>query len=126
MPLAETFKILCGIMTDLTRSEDVVSTGEIVARYGISRRSVPKYISILEEAGIPIYDERKRYYLAVSYRIPFTLTIEESEALYLALEWMAIQPTVQWRIVRTLLEKLGGKMHPDLADELFSPSVVSR
>lgn len=119
MELSDSYKILQAIVHDMANSPDGISTGEIVRKYGISRRVVPKYIDILEDAGIPIYHERKRYFLDPGFFTPFTLTADESEFLYLILERSLIQHSRHWQTLRTLLHKLGNKMMAPLSDYLI-------
>lgn len=120
MELVQTFQILLNIIQDIAAAPDGISTSDITDKYGISRRVVPKYINILEQAGIPIYIERKRYYLDESYFAPFTLTPEESEFLYLALERAVFFHQYRWGPMRSLLHKLTGKMTMPLGDLLLS------
>ncbi len=119
MDLGETYKILQNIIHDMATAPDGISTGEIVGKYGISRRVVPKYISILEDAGVPIYTDRKRYYLSEGYFAAFTLSPEESEFLYLVLERSLIYHRDRWHTMRSLLYKLGSKMSIPLGDTLL-------
>lgn len=118
MDLSDSFQILYSLIRDLGEAPDGISTGDIVRKYGISRRLVPKYMTILEDAGVPIYVERKRYYLLDEYRAPLILSPEESEFLYLALERSFIFHSEQWRTLRALLGKLSSKMPHPLADYL--------
>lgn len=118
MDLSDSYRILQSIVYDMANSPDGISTGEIVQAYGISRRLVPKYIDILESAGIPIYVDRKRYYLDEGYFAAFTLTADESEFLYLILERSLIQHSSRWRTLRGLLRKLSNKMIAPLSDYL--------
>ncbi len=118
MDLSDSYKILQGMVYDMANSQDGISTGEIVAKYGISRRLVPKYINILSSAGVPVYTERKRHYLVDGYRTAFILTAEESEFLYLALERSLIHHSDRWFTIQSLLHKLGSKMPVPLADYL--------
>ncbi|PJF22973.1 MAG: hypothetical protein CUN56_03335 [Phototrophicales bacterium] len=108
MSLSESFRVVYGILQMMANSTDGISTGEIVETFGISRRSVPKYISILEEMGVPIYVDRKRYYLDQDYFVSFTLTPDESDFLYLALERALTHQSARWWVIRSLLRKLGG------------------
>jgi len=119
MELAETFKLLQNIIHDMANAPDGISTGDIVKKYGIGRRNVPKYISILEYAGLPIYVERKRYYLDKDYFAAFTLTPDESEFLFLVLERSLTYHSDRWRTMQSLLHKLGSKMTLPLADTLL-------
>lgn len=116
MDLADSYRILQGIVHDIANSPNGLSTGEIVRTYGISRRLIPKYISILETVGVPIYTDRKRYYLDESYFSPFTLTADEGELLYLALERSLLYHSGHSSTLRSLLLKLGNKMLTPLAD----------
>lgn len=120
MDINDSYKILQGMIHAMATNPDGISTGEIVETYGISRRLVPKYINILEDAGIPIYTERKRYYLDENYFTAFTLTADESEFLYLILERSLILHSGHWNTLRALLNKLGNKMVAPLADYLTS------
>lgn len=108
MELIEQVRILDDLRQRLIHATDGLSAGEIVDIYGVSRNLVPKYIGILEAIGVPIYTERKRYYVDETYRFqaPLTLTPEESELLNLALEPLASSYTGQWKIIRSLVGKL--------------------
>lgn len=118
MDLGQSFQILQGMIRDMASAPDGISTGETARRYGISQRAVLKYIGILEASGVPIYNERNRYFLDESYHAAFTLTPEESEFLYLALERSLVFHSQRWRTMRSLLRKLGSKMTLPLADLL--------
>jgi len=63
MTLSETYRTIQAILHDIAHSPDGISTGEIVKKYGIVKGAARKYIRILEDAGVPIYEERKRYWL---------------------------------------------------------------
>jgi len=116
MGLSETFQILQQILQDLASSPNGVSTGELSQRYNISRGAALKYIGILSEATVPIYEERQRYYLAEDYFVPFTLSPDESEFLYLALERSLIFHSGRSQTLHSLLRKLGQRMSIPLAD----------
>lgn len=120
MDLSDSYKLLQNILHDMATSSDGVSTGDIVQKYQVSRRLVPKYMSILENSGVPIYVERKRYYVDSQYFTPFALTPDESEFLYLALERSLHFHSGQWRVLNRLLHKLGKYMSSPLADYLAS------
>jgi CRISPR-associated endonuclease/helicase Cas3 len=119
MTLSETYRTIQAILHDIAHSPDGISTGEIVKKYGIVKGAARKYIRILEDAGVPIYEERKRYYLADGYRVAFTLTPEESELLALALERSLIHHGTNLRIIRMLIHKLIGKMPDTIGDTLL-------
>lgn len=106
MAILDSFRIIYGILQDIASSPDGVSTGEIVEQYGIERRSVPNYIATLESVGIPIYVDRKRYYIDKNFSVPFTLTPEENEFLMLALERSLTSHNSRWRVVQNLLNRL--------------------
>lgn len=129
MGLSDSFSVLYGIIGDLAASSQGVSTGEIVRKYRIHRRLVPKYISILEDAGIPIYPENKRYYLMEGYHAAFTLTSDESELLYLMLQRSLTYHAAHSQTFRTLLSKLGSKLTAPLAasvtQNIYSPHSAS-
>lgn len=94
------------------------STGEIVATYGVSRRLVPKYIGILEDAGVPVYEDNKRYYLSDGYSNSFTLSTVESEFLYLILERSLTLHGERWHTLKRLVNKLSSKLVAPLDDYL--------
>lgn len=110
MELAEQYKVLQQIVYDLAHAVDGLSTGEIVDKYGLHRRIVPKYMDILTHAGVPIYTDRKRYYLTEGYVSPFTMTPAESDFLYLALERLLMQYGRRSRILQSLMHKLNSKL----------------
>lgn len=112
MELSTIYLTIQSILQDIVNAPDGISTGDIVQKYDISRSLVPKYIRILEDAGVPIYTDRKRYYVADGYHTAFTLTPEESELLALSLQRSLLQYGESWRPIRHLIQKLVSKM-PD-------------
>lgn len=123
MELSDIYRVMQSILYDIANSPRGMSTGEIVAKYGISRRVVPKYINIFEDSGIPIYVVDKRYYIDESYRSAFTLTPEESELLALSLQRSLILHQSNRRTIRSLSHKLGRKMTENVAAALISQVV---
>lgn len=119
MPLAEQFKMLQNILQQLSRSKHGLSTSEIADTYDIDRKTALKYINILTQAGIPIYEERQRYYLDSNYRASLKLSVEEQELLYVALEWIGKHHIEQWGIVKQILGKIGTYMRADVAELLL-------
>lgn len=119
MELFESYQIIQSILHDIVHSPHGISTGEIVARYGVSRRVVPKYIGILERAGVPIYVENKRYFVDEAYHSAFTLTPEESEVLALSLQRSLSLHGSQWSVIRSLIHKLGSRMADGVANALI-------
>jgi CRISPR-associated endonuclease/helicase Cas3 len=116
--LADSFTILTNLIRDLVNADDGLGASEIAERYAITRRLVPKYIGILEGAGVPIYVDRRRYFVDETYRQAFTLTALESEILYLALEWSILHSVRNWHSLGALIRKLGSKMQADVAEYL--------
>jgi predicted DNA-binding transcriptional regulator YafY len=110
MDLSETFRVIQSILDDIIHAPDGLSTGDIVRKYGISRRVVPKYIDILQASGVPIYTDRKRYYVDEGYRAGFTLTAGESELLALSLQRSLVLHGSQWGAIRSLIHKLSNRM----------------
>lgn len=118
MNLSQQYKILQGIVLQIANAPDGVGAGEIAAQYQINRRLVPKYIDILSSAGVPIYMEKRRYFLDDTYFTAFTLTPDESEFLHLILERSLRYHMGHSHILRSLMRKLGSKMNQPLADIL--------
>lgn len=124
MDLSEQFKILQGITRQVSNAPDGVSASEIVSEHQIHPRLVSKYIDILSSAGIPIYREKRRYFIDENYFAPFTLTPDESEFLHIILERSLRYHMGHTGILRTLLRKLGSKMIQPLADLLLSDTGI--
>ena len=118
MALRETVKIIFDIICHLANAPDGISRGEIAARHKISDGTAHKYIRIIKDMGVPIYDERRRYYLREDYFVNLRLTSEESEFLFLALERSLTYHTSQWQIVRSLMNKISHKLDDQLAGYL--------
>lgn len=125
MELIDTFKILYGLIQDLANTPDGLSTGEIAQSYAISSRAALKYIGILENAGIPIYTDRKRYFLDAGYFSAFTLSADESEVLFLVLEHALVYQAETWLTLSSVVRKLGSKMTAPLADYLKPQSIFN-
>ncbi len=118
MELSKIYQTIQSILQDIAHSPNGMSTGDIVRKYAISRRVVPKYIRILEDAGVPIYIDQKRYYVDEGYYTSFTLNAEESELLALSLQRSLLQYGEHWGAVRSLIHKLASKMAPGTGDNL--------
>lgn len=118
MELSTIYLTIQSILQDIANAPDGITTSDIVQKYDISRGVVPKYIRILEDAGVPIYTDRKRYYVADGYHTAFTLTPEESELLALSLQRSLLQYGESWRPIRHLIQKLVSKMPAGTADGL--------
>jgi CRISPR-associated endonuclease/helicase Cas3 len=116
MALYETFKLLQDMIYVLANAEEGLSTSEIAHAFGVTQRSIQKYIHILEDAGIPIYEDSSRYFIDSSYTVPFTLTLEESEFLFLALERSFFFHQKRWRTMQSLLNKIGRKLPDHLTE----------
>lgn len=126
MELSDTFRIIHSILHDIAASPNGMSTGEIVQKYKLSRRVVPKYISILEASGVPIYVVHKRYYIDSGYRVAFTLTPVESELLSLSLQRSLALHGTNRDAIRSLIAKLRTKMADNVADELTGQTELER
>lgn len=120
MDLSDSFKILYSLIHDLVHAEHGVSTAEIVARYGVSRRLVPKYMNILEHGGVPIYYDKKRWFVTENFATPFTLTVVESEIMSLALDSFRHQHPSHWRTTGHLLHKITDHMVSDVAHDVLA------
>lgn len=120
MELSEIYRTIQSILYDIANAANGISTGEIVERYDISRRVVPKYITILEDSGVPIYYENKRYYVDENYFVAFKLTPEESELLAISLERSLVHYGANWSVIRSLIHKLNSKMTDSLGDLLIA------
>jgi predicted DNA-binding transcriptional regulator YafY len=74
---------------ELLQSQGQVTGGELAARVGVDRRTLRRYIAMLEEMGIPITTEQGRYggyRLVAGYKLPpMMFTDEEAQALSLGL-----------------------------------------
>jgi CRISPR-associated endonuclease/helicase Cas3 len=106
MNLHDSFRIIYGILQDLLNSSEGISSGEIARKYGVTRRIVPKYISILEGAGVPVYAEKQRYYVDKSMRASFVLNPEESDFLVLMMERALTTQTLRSHTIYRLFKKL--------------------
>jgi predicted DNA-binding transcriptional regulator YafY len=109
--LEEQFKLLQNILQDFSRQPMGLTTGDVAKRYGMDLKTARKYINVLTNAGYPIYEERQRYYLDTSYEVPKTLSLEESELLYVALAWLGKHHVNQWQLVRQAGFKQDGELH---------------
>lgn len=127
MGLAESFRVIYGILQDLLHAQDGLSTGEIAKKYGISGRIVPKYINILEDVGVPIYTERKRYYVEASRRASFRLSPEQSDFLVLMMERALVTQTLHSRTIYMLFQLLASRttgQPQNFLTRLFQTEVV--
>ena len=74
---------------ELLQSRGQVTGAELAGRVGVDRRTLRRYISMLEEMGIPITTEQGRYggyRLVAGYKLPpMMFTDEEAQALSLGL-----------------------------------------
>ena len=74
---------------ELLQSQSQVSGAELARRVGVDRRTLRRYIAMLEEMGIPITTEQGRYggyRLVAGYKLPpMMFTDEEAQALSLGL-----------------------------------------
>jgi predicted DNA-binding transcriptional regulator YafY len=74
---------------ELLQSQAQASGAELARRVGVDRRTLRRYISMLEEMGIPITTEQGRYggyRLVAGYKLPpMMFTDEEAQALSLGL-----------------------------------------
>lgn len=74
-------------MVLMLQSQPHIKAAEFAAELGVSERTVHRYVSMLDEMGIPIYSERGPYggfSLVRGYKLPPMLfTAEEATVLYL-------------------------------------------
>lgn len=79
-------------LLELLQTRDIMSGADIAERLGVDRRTVRRYISILEELGIPITTEHGRYggYKVVpGFKLP-PLMFTESEMRVIMLALLAV------------------------------------
>ena len=88
-PMANVATRLISIILMLQR-RGTLKAGELAEELGVSERTVHRYMSMLDELGIPIYSERGPYggfSLVRGYKLPpLIFTPEEATALYLGAE----------------------------------------
>lgn len=102
------------ILHMLASTANGVSTPEIAAAFDISRQTAHKYIGILQDAGIPLYDLDRRWYLDQAYRIPAYWSGAETELLRVMIERVYRSGLAVDAVIRSLAQKLipGGIVHP--------------
>src|SRR5262245_22239227 len=78
---------------ELLQARGRVSGAELAARLEVDRRTVRRYITMLQDLGIPVASERGRYgtyRLRPGYKLP-PLLFNEDEALALTLGLLAVR-----------------------------------
>ena len=120
MSLNDSFLILYDMIQLLADSPDGMSRSEIAKVYDVTPRVINKYIHILENAGVPIYENRQRYYITEGYFRGFNLTAEEGEFLYIILERSLMLHSDRWSTMQNLLNKLGNHLMQPLSAYLKS------
>lgn len=119
MEISETFRILYNLIRDMAESPDGISSAEVVAKYNIAPRTFTKYREILEDAGIPLYSDKKRWYLTEGFQIPLTFSKVESELLALSLDSYRAQEMGHWKATRVLLQKLEPRFTDQINEHLI-------
>src|SRR3954467_4496139 len=80
---------ILAVLELLQSSHGAVNGAELARRVGVDRRTLRRYIAMLEEMGIPITTEQGRYggyRLVAGYKLPpMMFTDEEAQALSLGL-----------------------------------------
>ncbi|MCY3781367.1 MAG: hypothetical protein OXG78_13730 [Chloroflexi bacterium] len=112
MALRQTIRVIFNIIHDLSNAQDGISRREIVSRCHIAESTAQKYIRLIEDMGVPIYNEGQLYHLEESYFVDLKLTSEERGFLFLALERVLTAQTTQSQIARSLVHKLASRLHP--------------
>ncbi|MBK7538059.1 MAG: YafY family transcriptional regulator [Myxococcales bacterium] len=76
---------------ELLQARERMTGAELAAQLGVDRRTVRRYMTALEELGVPIGAERGRdgaYFLVAGYKVP-PMMFSEEEALVLSLGLLA-------------------------------------
>ncbi|CDG21428.1 putative transcriptional regulator [Xenorhabdus poinarii G6] len=88
-----------------------VTLNELMQEFNLSRSSVLRYISALEELGVPLYSERGRnggYVIAPTYRLtPVRFSADEIHAMLFAISGMHVLQSTPFNLqFRSISEKL--------------------
>lgn len=82
-------------LLELLQTHDRLSGAEIARRLEVDRRTVRRYITVLEDMGIPVTTEQGRhggYMLVAGFRLP-PLMFTDEEALVIALGLLSVRET---------------------------------
>lgn len=100
-----------------------LSTSEISIELGVSQRTVYNDLARLETDGVPIYEEKGRYFLDASYRPAIRLSLAQAWFMYLPLRRMVRAELHRMPLVRSLLHRIASLLHEEIADQLFPAPV---
>lgn len=105
----------------LVRAGDAgLTSGELATRIGVTPQTVRNHIDRLGERGVPIFEEKRRYFIADDYQsVPLSLTLPQAWMFYLPLRRMVRLNLNRYRLVHDLLYGLASHLHPALADAII-------
>ncbi|MDX7987588.1 HTH domain-containing protein [Xenorhabdus sp. 12] len=103
--------ILLQQMQFFLQGKQKVTLNELMQEFNLSRSSALRYISALEELGVPLYSERGRnggYMIAPTYRLaPVRFSADEIHAMLFAISGMHILQSTPFNLqFRSISEKL--------------------
>ena len=118
-------------MTDLTRQRlrDLeallrnhpggLSTSEIAAELHVSQRTVYNDLERLSLDGIPVSEDKGRYFLDASYQPAIRLSLAQAWLMYLPLRRMVRAELHRMPLIRRLLHRIASLLYEEIADQLI-------
>lgn len=107
----------------LSSHPDGLSASEIAAELTVSRQTVYNDLDRLSLDGIPVSEDRGRYFLDASYQPAIRLSLAQAWFMYLPLRRMVRAELHRMPLVRSLLHRIASLLHQEIADQLFSAPV---
>lgn len=109
----------------LQQHPEGLTSPEIAADLGVSRKTAWEYIKRLEDDGFPIWDDQKRYFLDPDYQSNIILSIPQAWFMYLPLRRIVRANLHRFSLVKSLLYHIASLLHPEIADQLIPQDKAS-
>lgn len=100
------------------RSPDGLSTKQIGEYLGVTRQTARNYINALEDDGIPIYQDGRRYFIDTDYNHEIHLSLAQAWFMYLPLRRIVRAELHRFPLVQSLLGRVAALFDPEIADQL--------
>lgn len=103
----------------LSNHPEGLSASEIAAELNVTRQTVYNDLERLSLDGVPVFEEKGRYFLDPSYRPAIRLSLAQAWMMYLPLRRLVRAELHRMPLVRSLLYQITSLLHQEIADQLF-------